>query len=314
MVICLAAVILIFLICMSIRYNGAYYDKKFVPLEYIKSFGLAIKLGFQRLTGQITKEEAEAVIESFDSIIYLGAFARLKITLMSFVAGGALAASGTIFQTIYRNPMASPNLIGATAGVSLGNVIVVLVYSAEAITHIYLRYAYCYSLTAICVGVTLLFGKLMGDKKENYSVMEMVMAGSIISQVMSVISQYIMYNLEDENLLVYEELMLGTDVDTDTVSLAIFFGVMAISLLPMLFMKYRMNAVGMSLTEARTLGINIAPMRLIGQICGALMVTCAMIHFGQAGMISMVIPYMVRQSIGADFKKVITYSILAGVR
>ncbi len=302
----------VFLLCMCFRYNAYYFSDKFVPLQYAKSLFLAVRLLVSRIFGTDLYRQKDAAIAAVDSIIYYGALARLKITVMSFVAGGALALSGAIFQTAYQNPMASPNIIGATAGVRLGNALVVMMFSAAVYQNILLRYEYCYGLTVICMGIVLILGKLAGGKSENYSIMEMIMAGSIVSQVFQVFSMYLMYTMEDEDLLIYEEIQLGTYIDTDVLSVSIFFAVMAVAVIPVVLMRYRMNALGLGKLENTAMGLRAGGLRMVGQICGGLMVTCAMIHFGDAGMMTMVIPYIVRQSVGSDFRHLCTYSILAG--
>jgi iron complex transport system permease protein len=188
----------------------------------------------------------------------------------------------------------------------------ITLYSSAALQLVTLRYKYCYLLTAICVVGVLLLGKAAGDKSHNTSVMEMVMAGSIISQGLNVFTQYYMYELEDEDLELYQELELGTYLQTDATSMIVFTVVMAIAILPMLALRFRFNAVSMEGTESTAAGVNPAPVRLIGQICGVLMVTAAMIHLGEVGMITLVVPYFVRFLVGADFKKVCSYSLLIG--
>ena len=300
----------VFLFCMCWRYNAYYFDEKFVPVAYFKSLLLALKLLPARLAGNTDAGQKE--IDAIGSILYLGAIARLRITAMSLVSGAALSVAGAIFQTAYRNPMASPNMIGATAGVQLGNVLVVMLYSGAAFEHIYLRYEFCYGMTILWVGVVLLLGKLAGDKRENYSILEMIMAGSIVSQMLNVVTMYIMYNLEDEDLLLYQEINMGTYLQTDAVSMTIFFIVMGAALLPVLTARYRLNAIGMDKMETVSLGINAGPLRIVGQLCGAAMVTCAMIHCGSVGMVSLVLPYIVRKVVGADFRAVVVYSALGG--
>lgn len=280
---------IIFVLSLCFRYNAYYFDKKFVPIEYLKS-----------------------VIARDGSTMYLGAIARFKITCMALVSGAALSVSGAIFQTIYKNPLASPNMLGATAGVKLGNILMIVLYSSQAMSLVALRYQYCYGLTAICVLVILLLGKLAGDKNGNTSVMEMVMAGSVISQGLNVFTMYYMYRLEDEDLLLYQEFSMGNLLQLDHLSLILFFGVMGISLIPIIALRYRFNIVAIDEVEAKTLGINPAPFRVIGQICAVLMVTASMIHCGDIGMLSMVVPYLVRLVVGADFKKVCIYSCLIG--
>lgn len=308
-----AAIAVLFVLCSMVRYNAYYFDEKFVPVKYVKSWLLGIRLLIAKITGTYDEEAAQALIDSVGgSVMYLGAFARLKVSLMSFVAGAGVSIAGAIFQTAYKNPMASPNIIGATAGVQLGNVIIVMVYSAAAVGQIVLRYKFCYGLTAVCVIAVLIMGRLASDKRDNYSVMEMVMMGSIVSQALGVVSMYIMYDLEDEDMLVYQQLTLGTYLDTDNMNVIILLVVMAVSVLPVLIMRYRMNIIGLDLTETTSAGLDPKPLRTIAQVCGVLMVTSAMIHCGQVGMISMLIPYIVRKFIGSDFRHVCVYSGLFG--
>ncbi len=306
-------VAVLFLLCSMVRYDAYYFDDKFVPVKYVKSWALGVRLLIAKLTGTYSDSAAEALIESVGgTVIYAGAFARLKIGLMSFVAGAGVSIAGAIFQTAYRNPMASPNIIGATAGVQLGNVIVVMLYSAAAASRIVLRYKYCYGLTAVCVIAVLIMGRLAGDKRDNYSVMEMVMMGSIVSQALGVISMYIMYNMEDEDMLIFQQLSLGTYLETDNLNVAVLMIVMTVSVLPVLIMRYRMNIIGLDVSETTSIGLDPKPLRTVAQVCGVLMVTSAMIHCGQVGMISMLIPYIVRKFIGSDFRHVCVYSGLFG--
>lgn len=301
-----------FFLCLCFRYNAYYYPDKFVLAKNLEGYGLALRLLASRLTGGQLYYQRDAVIEAFGSVAYYGALARLRITLVAFTAGAALAISGAIFQTAYRNPMASPNIIGATAGVSLGNVLVVTLFSARAYENIVLRYEYCYGFTVLCVGLVLLLGKISGLRRKSYSLLEMVMAGSVVSQVMRVFSMYFMYQLTEEDLVLYQEISLGTYLDTSALSMLIFFGVMAISILPVLLMRYRLNALGMERAEAGSIGVATGGLRVIAQICGVLMVTCSMIHCGEIGMLSLVIPYIVRRAAGSDFRHLCVLSALAG--
>jgi len=286
--------ILVFLFCMCFKFDAFRYESKFVPVDNFKSLLLPH-------------------LSDKGSIEYLGAVARLRVTLVSFISGGALALGGAIFQTAYRNPMASPNILGATSGVSLGNVLAVSMFSLSALQHIELRYILCYGITFICLIVVFLLGKLAGGKKsKNSSVLEMVMIGSIISQGLGTFTMYLMYNLEEEERLVYQQLTLGINMQSSFVSMALFFSVMAISIIPVVIMRYRLNSLGFESEEAQSLGLYTSATRTVAQFCGVLMVTASMIHCGQIGMISLVIPYAVRNIVGADFKKVCVFSFCLG--
>lgn len=307
-----ALTLAVFLFCLSFRYNACYFEDKFLPGVYFRELFLAARLGIAHLLSSMNSYQIGQAILDAGETDFWGALAQLKLTFQSFVAGGGLALAGAIFQTVYKNPLASPNMLGATAGVKLGNIFMVTVYSAAAVQLVALRYRYCYLFTAICVACVLALGKAAGHKTRNTSVMEMVMAGSVMSQGLNVFSQYYMYRLEDEDLLLYQELTLGTYQQLDAMSMVAFTAAMAVSILPVVLLRFRFNAVAMDGDEAAALGLHPAPLRIVGQICGVLMVTAAMIHVGDVGMVALVVPYTVRLAVGANFKYVCVYSILVG--
>lgn len=302
----------VFWLSLCVRYNAFYYRQKFMPAAYMKSLGTAVHLLIARIFHLPFYDTRDQVIASIGKTVYLGALARLKLTFMAFVTGAAVSVAGAIFQTIYRNPMASPNILGASAGVSMGNIIMIAVFSAKALELVMARYAVCYLVTGCCVAGVLILGRISGDRMGNPSVMNMVMAGSVISQVLNTFVMYFMYELEDDDLQIYQELNLGAYLNTDAASVIVFTVIMAGSLLPVLLLRYRFNVTAMDDSEARAAGINPRPYRFAGQICGVLMATAAMVHCGQIGMLGLVMPYLVRSVAGADFRKVCIYSILSG--
>lgn len=304
--------VVVFLICLAIKYEQFDRPGVFMPGRYYHSLLTRLGIALSGIVKGNYWHQRENLIAAIGIFDYGGALARLKVTGMAAAAGAGLAVAGAVFQTIYKNPMASPNMLGATAGVQLGNIIMVMMYSIDATALIVMRYKLCYGLTAICVCVVIILGKLAGDRTGNPSVLKMVMAGSIISQGLGTIAMYYMYQLADEDLLVYQQISMGTYIDTKNISLILFFILMAGSLIPMLLLRYRFNVTGIDDGEARAAGVNPAPYRLAGQICGVIMVTAAMIHCGEAGMLSMVIPFIVRSAVGSDFRKVFSYSALAG--
>ena len=312
-IIVIAAFVFVFLLCMCFRHLAYAYDDKFVPIYHLKVCFNEIKFFFASIFDPVTYATKNDVIASMGGTEYYGSFAgRLESTAMAAAAGAATAVAGAIFQAIYKNPMATPGMLGATAGVRIGNIMMITLYSTQALAMITRRYIYCYAATAICVIVVLILGRFAGDRRGNPSVMKMVMAGSIISQGLNVIIMYYMYELTDDDLVLYQNLTMGTDIQYDELSLIIFFGAMAISLIPMFLLRYKFNAVAMDYTEVTTSGVNQGPIRMVGQVCGVIAVTASMIHCGDTGMIGMMIPYAVRNYVGANTKKVLVISAAFG--
>lgn len=300
----LLATVLLFGFSLCFRYNAYYFADKFVPQRYFPALGQA----FFRFVTRAGRPE----LSTAEAIYYDGAIARLRTTILALGSGAVLSVAGAVFQHIYHNPMASPNMLGATAGVKLGNLLVVVLYSAAAVDRVAERYKYCYLLTALCVLLVLALGRLAGVRRAQTNILEMVMVGSVVSQFFNVFTQYFVYNLEDEDLLVYEEITMGTYVQTDTLSMQLFATAMAAGLIPVLLLRWRMNAAGLAPAEAQASGVQTGLVRTVGQLCGVLLTTAALIHCGDIGMLSMVVPYAVRQRLGAEFRGVCIYSALFG--
>ena len=305
-------VVLIFLFCLCFRYQAFLYKNKFVPADHLRSIFTGIRYGLAKLFDPVLYAHKQESVDQIGLDLYMSAFARLKVTAMAAVSGAGCAMAGAIFQTIYKNPMASPGMLGATAGVRLGNILMITLYSTQAVEMVIRRYVYCYVFAAACVAAVIILGKTAGDRRGNPSVLKMVMAGSVISQGLNVFAMYYMYKLTDEDLVLYQELSMGTYLQTDWLSLTIFFSAMAVAIIPMFLIRYRFNAVAMDYAEAAASGVDPDPVRMMGQICGVIMITAAMIHSGDTGMIGMVIPYAVRGRVGADTRKVLVYSAAAG--
>ena len=294
---------LVFLLCCCFRANAWAYGEKFIPLVYLKNLGLALRVLLGRALPPVSGEAR---------VLYLGALSRLRSTAMALLSGAGLSLAGAVFQNAWRNPMASPGMLGATAGVRLGHVLLITLFSAAAIEHVFLRYAFCYGFSALCVGFVMLLGSLAGGRRREISVLEMVMAGSVLSSGLNVATMYLMYRLEDDALLLFEELSFGMLEQTDAVSNAVFFIVMLGSMLPLLLLRTRLNLLGADRLESAAMGVSIRPLRLLAQLCGVVIAVCAMVHCGELGMLALVIPHAVRRFAGAEMRRVCVFASAAG--
>lgn len=290
------------------------YQPGFIaPKQAFLYLSTSLRFSLSEWLGTSYSLDKKEILAGMDMMLYSGSVIRLKRTLLYCFAGMALALSGSIFQTIYKNPMASPNIIGATVGVNLGNVLVVIMLGGSGLAvSIATRYRFCYGFTAAIMCFVLVLGKLAGGRKSDFGVIEMVMAGSVVSQAFSVVSTYLMYCLEDEDLVTYQMMSLGTSVYTDALSMLLFAIMMAGSILPILLIRFRFNGAAMGRDEARLCGINSVPLRLWGQVCGVVMVTAALIHVGDVGMLTLALPHLARYFVGADFRRVSIFSMLMG--
>ena len=111
--------------------------------------------------------------------------------------------------------------------------------------------------------------------------------------------------MDDSDYIALETLNnFGTDIYDDNI-LFVVFGVLAVSLLVIISMRFSLNAVSFTDEEARTLGVNAGRMRIIVLVCATLMTTAAQVNYGDVGMLALLIPHLCRNWFGCDFRYIL---------
>lgn len=297
----------IFLFSLNFRTG----NNAFIPMETWTNLKAMFAMPFRSLFDSTF--DAETVRESLP--YYDETVSRFKLSLISFLSGVIICVGGTMFQTIFKNPIASPNMLGVATGVSFGNVFFILTYQLSAGSHLPMRYVFCYTSAAILVLIAFLAGKVSGKRMGGFSVEGTIIAGMMISQLGGVFLQYFQIKLmEDETglLELYQMLVGGDILYQDKVSMAVFLTCTMITLVPIILMRFRFNSVAFNDMEMKAMGINNGFMRGLGLVLGSLMATVALIHCGDVGFLCMVIPFMMRDRLQTEFGEVAYLSGMAG--
>lgn len=302
-----ATLILFLIFLLSLCFRTA--EPGFIPKDMIHTFLVVIKNEVRKLLDLPGMICDESIIRK--NAYYFELLSRLKNSLITVFAGMAVALSGAVFQTTFKNPLASPNMLGATSGVSLGNLILFMQYGAFSQSLHLTRYVYCYSFSIGILIVVFFFSKFVA-KDGKFSVIDMVLAGSIISQLINVFIIYCQFNMDEDILLLYQRVAMGTYVAVDNLSLVLFLSVTGISMLPILLMRYGINILSFGDEEAKMTGLRPGVIRFFAMAGASILVTCAVIHCGSMGVIAMVIPHLCRYIVGADFKKLAVMSMFFG--
>ena len=232
---------------------------------------------------------------------------RVPQALTAMVAGAGLAVSGLQMQTVFRNPLAGPGLLGASSGVSLGIMLLVVLYGTAAPQMLTERYIYCYGFGAAILVFVVAAGVKLSGKGKPFDIVTMLLIGGIFGQLAGFVQQYVILFVygEDETIQnVFIELTQMLVVDTSPLSWACLAVAFAVSFIPVYLMRFRMNALAF--------GINFTRLRAIALISGAIMLLAAQIHTGMVGMVSMIVPFMSRSWFGTEFSKQLTGNICIG--
>lgn len=294
---------------LSLNFSNA--DFSFIPAETAKNLLTMIEVSVKSLFDSSFDPETVTA----DLPYYTQTAVRLKMGLIAMLSGIIICLAGTIFQTVFKNPIASPNLLGISTGVSIGNIVFILTFQLQAMFYLTYRYFFCYAFAALFVMLTVASGKLANIKTKEFSVEVMILIGMMISHLGSVFTTYFSIMIEGDETGLAELMSTITSGDTifaDNESFIVFSVVTLITVLPIVLIRYRFNVVAFNDDEVYTMGVSNSQMRLIGLVCGSLMATAAMIHCGDVGFLSMCIPFICRRRMHADFREVAFTSACVG--
>lgn len=162
--------------------------------------------------------------------------------------GTALSAAGASYQAMFRNPMVSPDLLGASTGACFGAALAILLGASYAVIT---AGSFLFGLAA--VGLTYLVGRLSRMRSNLAMVLAGVMVGSLFSAGTSFIKLVADTN-EQLPEITYWLMGALTAVRLDDLHFAMV--PILLGLLPLFFLRWRLNLLTISEAEARSMGVN----------------------------------------------------------
>lgn len=250
----------------------------------------------------------------WDTIIFQ---IRLPQTLTAIFAGAGLAVSGASMQSILRNPLGSPFTLGISGAAAFGAALSVMVLGtgsmhstgADAVT---INNPYATTLSAflfclITAGIILGVAKLKQASPE-----VMVLTGVALGALYSAGTMFLQYFADDVQLAAMVFWTFGDLARASWRELLIIAAVTLLSLLYFLLNRWNYNALTTGDETARSLGVHVDRVRLVGMTVASL-VTATIISFvGIIGFVGLVCPHMVRRIIGDDHRFLLPGSAVTG--
>lgn len=229
---------------------------------------------------------------------------RFPRTIASALVGAAMALSGATYQSIFKNPMCSPDILGVSSGACVGAAIAILMGGSSTFIQI---------LAFICgigaVALTVFIPKVMKNESTTILILSGVVVGSLMSSVMNIIK---FVADSDTQLAEITYWTMGSFASVAAEDMIPVLPSIIIPVIVILLMRYRLNVLSLGDNEARSLGINLNRTRGLFIICSTLITASCVCLCGTIGWVGLVIPHSSRMIIGADNRKMLPVSMLLG--
>ena len=229
---------------------------------------------------------------------------RLPRILLACLVGCGLSAAGTGYQTVFQNPMAAPDILGASSGACFGAALAIMTgQSAVMIT--------VFAFLASLLSVALVY--LVGNHTRGNRVVNLLLAGIMVGSLFSACTSYIKLVADPTNQLPQITYWLMGSLSGTRMGTVKFAAVcMAVGLVPLLLLRWRMNLLTLSPDEARAMGVHTDRLRLAVILSSTVLTAAAVSVSGMIGWVGLVIPHLSRRIVGSDCRRLMPMSCLFG--
>ena len=229
---------------------------------------------------------------------------RLPRILTACLVGCSLSAAGAAFQGVFKNPMASPDILGASSGAAFGAALAILLgVSTQFIT--------IFAFVSSILTVVLVF--LIAQRAPGQRTVNLILAGIMVGSLFSAGTSYLKLVADPSNQLPAITYWLMGSLSGVRLSSILPAAIpMAAGLVLLLLLRWRLNLLSLGESEARALGVNTDLLRAVLILCATLITAASISVSGVIGWVGLVIPHLCRKLIGSDNRGLLPCSMLVG--
>jgi len=229
---------------------------------------------------------------------------RLPRAILAVIAGAGLAVAGAAFQSMFSNPLATPDTLGVATGASFG-----------ATLGIMLRLpALGIQMTAFIMGIlSIILVYSISKVKGESSLVMLILAGMVISSLFEALVSLIKYVADPQDVL--PEItywLMGSLAGTGFNDLLVGTLPMIIGIIIIVGLRWKLNVLSLHEDEARAMGINLNFIRGLTIISSTMITASVIAMCGKVGWIGILIPHISRMIFGNNNKYVIPASLILG--
>ena len=229
---------------------------------------------------------------------------RLPRILMAIIVGAGLTCAGDTFQSLFSNPLATPDILGVTSGTCVGAILAIILSCSILETQ----------LIALVFGlISVLFTMKIAGKNKSGSMVYLVLAGVIASSLFNAIGSLLKYTADPQDKL--PEItywLMGSFTSASYQKILIGCPLIVAGIIIIYLLRWRLNILSLSEDEAKSSGIDIKKTRMLFILASTIITASCVSMCGQVGWIGLLIPHCARMLVGSNNRYVIPLSISLG--
>lgn len=233
---------------------------------------------------------------------------RLSRICLSLLVGMALAVAGTVFQGILRNPLADPFTLGVSTGAAFGGSLALFLgFGSTTVLGLGLLPLGSLAGALAALFAVIALGRINGQVRRD----TMILAGIVVATFLSALISLIK-SLNEESVASIVFWVMGSFQGRSWTHVAFALPYMVGGLVIIWFYSRELDILAMGDTQARQMGVHSDRVRLRLMIGASLLTAGAVSVSGVIGFIGLVMPHLIRMTIGAEHRRLLILSALLG--
>ncbi|HTL77318.1 MAG TPA: iron ABC transporter permease [Casimicrobiaceae bacterium] len=250
---------------------------------------------WSHVTGSVEHATADAVVWQI----------RLPRVAVAMLVGAALASAGAAYQHLFRNPLVAPDTLGVSSGAALGAVLGIFVGAGFIVIEIA---AFAGGLAAVAA-VMLIAARL----RAHDPLVTLILTGIVVASLLGAGISLLKYLADPYNELpAITFWLMGSFASASRTEVASLVPAVAIALVVLLALAWRINLLALTEDEARALGVNTSRLRGIVIAAATLATAASVAVSGIIGWVGLVVPHMARLVVGPEFSRLLPAAALFG--
>jgi len=229
---------------------------------------------------------------------------RVPRILLACLVGCCLSGAGASYQGVFRNPMASPDFLGASSGAATGAALALLLqFPAQVVMLV----AFASGLATIGIVMAI------GQAAPGHRLLRIILAGIMVSSLFNAATSFIKLVADPTDIL--PEItywLMGSLAKTRLDTVAFVLVPMVVGLVPLVLLRWRVNLLTLSDAEARTMGVDVSRVRWVVIVCATLVTAACVSVSGLIGWVGLVVPHLARRLVGNDYRRLLPVSMVGG--
>lgn len=229
---------------------------------------------------------------------------RLPRIILACLVGCCLSTAGASYQGVFQNPMAAPDILGASSGAAFGAALAILLDMSSSMIIIF---AFAFSI------LTVLLVIYVGNRARGKRVLGLILSGIMIGSLVSSGTSFIKLVADpDDQLPAITYWLMGSLNGTKPEDVYFALIPMLIGLVPLFLLRWKVNILTFGDDEARTMGVNAKQLRVVVILCATLITAASVAVSGVIGWVGLVIPHLARRMVGNNYRHLMPASMLTG--